>query len=78
MSDYRPIDTIATAPAAGGATVTAVHIPGAHAMYVACSRHKVISVDTYEPDADSFEMYLARRHANIRAHAHATGCGGRR
>jgi hypothetical protein len=70
----RDVDRIATAPALGGAIVTAVHIPADRAVYVACSRHGVIVTDAYGPDARLAEVRAACRGANIRTHAHAAGC----
>jgi len=74
----RPFTPIAVAPAAGGATVVAVHVPARHAYYVACSRHGVLATDVYGADASSFEAAVAHRNANVRAFAHATGCEAKR
>lgn len=75
-----PVDTIASAPANGGATVTAVHLPGRRTIYVACSNpeHRVLNVSTYTADTSSAEIRIARAAANWRTFAHATECGARR
>jgi len=73
------VDTIASAPALGGATVKATHIAATRTIRVRCTRCGPLTTDTYPEGAPRAEVLTCRRNANTRAFVHATGCtAGRR
>lgn len=78
MNTRLGVDTVASAPAIGGATVHATHNTGWRLFEVNCTAHGSLLALRYPHDATDVQVRIGRRTANRLCFAHATGCEARR